>query len=650
MIYHVAIEGNDANDGSREHPFRTIQHGAESAFPGDRVLVHGGEYREWIRPPRGGASDSLRIVFEAASGERVIIKGSERIQNWEREADTTVWKAVLPNSMFGEWNPYKETVWGDWMVSPQERQVHLGDVYLNGKSFYEAFSMEALYEPEKRLTSQNETWLGREERILEPEQTIYQWYAVVKECETVLYANFHAFDPNKELTEINVRKCCFFPDKTACDYITVRGFEMAQAATPWAPPTAAQFGMIGPNWSKGWIIEDNRLHDAKCSAICLGKEERTGDNLRSRYGKKAAYHYQMEAVFHARALGWSRERIGSHTVRNNCIHDCGQNGIVGHMGGAFSRIYGNEIYRIAKKHEFYGHEIAGIKLHAAIDVEIRNNYIHECSLGTWLDWEAQGARVSANLYERNDRDLMIEVTHGPCLVDNNIFLSPFSLVNAAQGTAFVHNLVCGFIHQYPTLDRATPYHFPHTTELKGAAVIYGGDDRILQNIFFGGTQKGENLYYGTRQYEGSPVSLDDYVKEVESKGNGDLDRFVLVKQPVYSAANAYFNGAPHISSEEGRCVAEVKTLPHLIWEKDGVYLEMEVPGNLLESATRLVTTELLGLCRLSEEGFENTDGSPLVIDHDLTGSSRGEYPHVGPLEHIEPGYNKIMVWKRRLGC
>ena len=64
----------------------------------------------------------------------------------------------------------------------------------------------------------------------------------------------------------------------------------------------------------------------------------------------------------------------------------------------FSTIEDNHIYNIALKREFYGYEIAGIKLHAAIDVTIRHNRIHDCSLGTWLDWQTQGTRVSRNLY------------------------------------------------------------------------------------------------------------------------------------------------------------------------------------------------------------------------------------------------------------
>ena len=76
------------------------------------------------------------------------------------------------------------------------------------------------------------------------------------------------------------------------------------------------------------------------------------------------------------------------------------------MGCAFSRIEHNHIYNIAVKHEFFGWEIGGIKLHAAIDVVIARNNIHHCTLGTWLDWEAQGTRVTRNLYHHNDRDIM----------------------------------------------------------------------------------------------------------------------------------------------------------------------------------------------------------------------------------------------------
>ncbi|MCF3942804.1 hypothetical protein LZD48_06505 [Oceanobacillus sp. APA_J-2(6-2)] len=76
-----------------------------------------------------------------------------------------------------------------------------------------------------------------------------------------------------------------------------------------------------------------------------------------------------------------------------------------------------------------------MKLHAAIDVQIYENRIHDCSLGTWLDWQTQGTRVSKNIYYRNNRGLFVEVSHGPYLVDHNILTSEYALDNHAQGVA-----------------------------------------------------------------------------------------------------------------------------------------------------------------------------------------------------------------------
>ena len=309
---------------------------------------------------------------------------------------------------------------------------------------------------------------------------------------------------------------------------------MAQAACPWTPPTADQPGLLGTNWSKGWIIENNKIHDAKCSGISIGKEASTGHNLCTRTHRKPGYQYQMEAVFRARQIGWSKETIGSHVIRNNEIYDCGQNGIVGHMGCVFSEIAHNHIYNIAVKHEYFGYEIGGIKLHAAIDVQIHHNNIHNCTLGTWLDWQAQGTRVSKNLYYANDRDLMVEVTHGPYLVDNNIFASDYNFANIAQGGAYRHNLCCGTMRREDVLDRATPYHFPHTTEVAGTTVVYSGDDRIYQNVFLGGAVTyTEQSLHGTEGYDGHTNSLEEYISDVISRGNGDLEQFKHVKQPVY---------------------------------------------------------------------------------------------------------------------
>src|SRR5688500_6163500 len=77
--YHVSVKGNDKNSGSANSPFRTISKAASVAIRGDIITVHEGTYREMVVPPRGGSSDNYRIVYRAARGEKVGIKGSEII-------------------------------------------------------------------------------------------------------------------------------------------------------------------------------------------------------------------------------------------------------------------------------------------------------------------------------------------------------------------------------------------------------------------------------------------------------------------------------------------------------------------------------------------------------------------------------------------
>ncbi len=647
--YHVAVTGCDSWQGTKEKPFRTISKAAAIAMPGDTVTVHEGEYREWVKPANGGISEIRRIVYQAAEGEKVVIKGSERIQNWENIGGT-VWKAVVPNAMFGEYHPYREILDGDWLEFPQ-KTLHTGDVYLNGKSFYEAQSLEEVKHPAERTAGYCRLWPEYAEPILHPEDTVYRWFSEVDEEKTTIYANFQGADPNQELAEINVRRSCFYPVRTGRNYITVRGFEMAQAACPWAPPTADQPALLGVNWSKGWIIEHNIIHDAKCSAISIGKEESTGHNLATRTKRKPGYQYQMEAVFRAAQIGWSKETIGSHIIRDNVIYDCGQNGIVGHMGCVFSEIYNNHIYNIAVKHEYFGHEIAGIKLHAAIDVQIHHNRIHNCSLGTWLDWQAQGTRVSKNLYYQNDRDWMIEVTHGPCLVDNNIFASDYSIDNYAQGTAYVNNLFCGIMHKEEVLNRATPYHFPHTTAIAGTAVVYGADDRIFQNIFLGETKLPYStahcsglFFNGTEGYQGCPLDMEEYIGYINSYERGDLEPHLYTKQPAYMERNAYLKGAPAFEREKEHYLSDKDPQVRIVTEGDEVYLEINVEKEMLDLAAEVITTEKLGMVRIVEEAYENPDGSAIILDTDYNDCPRGEKHIVGPLENLKEGFNRVRVW------
>jgi hypothetical protein len=649
-VLHVATTGSDDADGSADRPFRTINRAATAARAGDTVVVHAGEYREWVKPRHGGLSDARRITYQAAPGEHVVIKGSERVTGWEPDGGT-VWRATVPNTLFGDFNPYAEEVAGDWIVHrPGAPRKHLGDVYLNGLSFYEVGGRAEVADPPLR-TEATDDWTGVPDRVRDPAQTRLVWYAEVAAETTTIWANFQGADPNAELVEINVRRSVFYPEVPHLDYITVRGFELCQAACPWTPPTADQPGLVGPNWAKGWIIEDNVIHDAKCSAISIGKEASTGHNYATDRGDKPGYQYQLESVFAARQIGWDREHVGSHVIRRNTIYDCGQNGIVGHLGCVFSTIEDNHIHRIAIKREFYGYEIGGIKLHAAIDVVIRHNRIHDCTLGTWLDWQTQGTRISRNVYYHNNRDLFVEVSHGPYLVEHNLLGSPASLEVFSQGGAFVNNLVAGTVRIEPVMDRATPYHRPHSTQVAGYAVILSGDDRYVGNVFLGGdvaaaygprAEAKAPAGHGTAGYDGYPASFAEYRTRIAEQPPGDHRRFLGVSQPVYARQNVYAAGARPFAGETGPLVTAAGSA-RVVDEGDAVYLETDLPAEFDGVRIAAVTGRDLERVRFADADFEERDGTPAVMDVDLLGEPRVTGA-AGPVAALTSGISRVRIW------
>lgn len=452
-VYHVSPAGLDGNPGSKAKPFKTISAAAQIAQPADTITVHGGIYRERINPPRGGVSEDKRIVYQAAKGEKVEIRGSEIIKEWVR-FEGTVWKVTMDNTFFGDYNPYKVVIFGDWFF-PGEREYHTGEVFLNEKSLYEKETIEQVLNPQKEKDK-----AGSE----------FTWYCESDKKNTHIYANFHQYDPNKEKVEINVRQTCFYPSQPGINYITVRGFAMTQAATPWAPPTAEQIGIIGTNWSKGWIIEGNIVSNSRCTGITLGKDRASGNNVGDPADKGRVpdgVDLYNEVIDTCIENGWNKDLVGSHIVRNNDIFDCGQVGICGSLGAIFSEISNNHIHDIYTKRQFKGFEMGGIKIHGAVDMVIENNHIHNAYKGVWLDWMAQGTRISRNIcYDNRSQDLYLEVNHGPVLVDNNLLLSPFSIHNISTGGAFVHNLVLGKVRFHPE-ERTTPVFKPHSTEKTG---------------------------------------------------------------------------------------------------------------------------------------------------------------------------------------
>lgn len=576
---HVSVDGKNSNPGTPTAPVGSIQRAADLAQPGDTITVHAGVYRECINPPRGGQSDNRRIIYRAAPGENVAIKGSEIVKTWVKVQEN-VWKTTLPNSFFGSFNPYSELIHGDWF-SPQGRQHHTGAVYLNGDWLTEAARLEDV--------------LGRP-------GTEALWFGQVDQENTTIWAQFKAVNPNDQLVEINARQTVFYPKKTAIDYITVRGFTLEHAATPWAPPTAEQIGLIGVNWSKGWIIESNVVRYSTCSGIALGKYGDQWDNTSA----NSAEGY-VKTIERALTNGWTKENIGHHLVRNNTISHCEQAGIVGSLGAVFSTVTGNTIHDIHVRKLFSGAEMAGIKFHAAVDVEISGNHIYRTCLGLWLDWMAQGTHVTRNVFHDNGQDLFVEVDHGPFLVDNNLLLSNASLMSRSQGGAYAHNLIAGAVSVNAFDDRMTPFLKPHSTELAGFHDNPCGDDRYYNNVFL---------------------------------QRADLTKYDNAQLPVWMDGNVFLHGAkPCKVEKEPLLKPDFDPEMKLSKKADSFYLAIRLDKAWAKERQRkLVTTELLGKATIPDLPYERPDGQPIRLSTDYFGRPRNQAnPMPGPFEDLPSG-------------
>jgi len=613
--YHVAMTGNDSNDGTSARPFKTIAAAANVAMPGDMITIHAGVYREQIIPPRGGNSDNERIIYQAVTGEKVEIKGSEIIKDWKKLENDT-WEAKIPNTFFGSFNPYSDLIRGDWFTpTPKERVYHTGAVYLNGDWLMEAAKKEEVTSP------------ADEKNPL--------WWAEVDATTTTIRAQFKNADPNKETVEINVRQTIFFPDKPFINFITLRGLTMQHAATNWAPPTAGQMGLVGTYWSRGWIIENNTIQYSKCVGIALGKY---GDQFDNKDTESAEGY--VGTINRALAFGWNKGTIGGHIVRNNTIAYCEQTGIVGSMGCAFSIIEGNTIHDIHIRRLFTGAEMAGIKFHGAVDVQIRNNHIYRTNMGVWLDWMAQGVQVKNNLMHDNSLDIFLEVDHGPMLVCNNILLSETSLLMNSSGAAFVHNIFGGKMDVINYDSRLTPYHKPHSTFVVALHDNPGGDIQFINNLFING---GDASQYSNALL---PVVFvgNVYTKgSVMATGNKDQKKFGEINKNAQEQMKKY---SDQPASETDALVNNnFDASASLLSQDNTLYLEIALDKNWLSKKRKLVTTGTLSRAVVPDLPFENTDGSPLTIDTDYLGNKRDTAnPSPGPIEISNSGKQMIKVW------
>jgi hypothetical protein len=223
------------------------------------------------------------------------------------------------------------------------------------------------------------------------------------------------------------------------------------------------------------------------------------------------------------------------------------------------------------------------------------------------------------------------------LIDHNVLLSVNAFENASQGTAFVHNLIGGNVWQVDVLDRETPYHFPHSTQVKGITKVLSGDDRVLNNLILG-------------MYPSSNTDFRAWCADYDRQVLPEIHYKLMKKkldpnpvQPVWIDGNAYA-GYASAFREEAHFI-RVDGIKVSMEETDGKWiLSMDIPQSLLSAICERVTTERLGTPIFSEEAYENPDGTPIDFTVDILGEHRGDKVLPGPFVTLPAGACEILLW------
>jgi hypothetical protein len=393
VVNQAHPKAGDENAGTEAAPLRTINAAAQAAEPGDTVLVHAGVYRERVAPARGGTAEAP-IVYRAAAGEEVRIKGSDVWEaDWRAAAGHEhVYVAPLEEAMFRTGAPAGAVqVYNPCRIPYQTRaKMTLGQVFVDGRCLREMPTVEAVY-------ASPGTWRTDGKSI------------------TVHFPRPHA-PPERRRVELTTRGRIFAPYRRGLAHIHVRGFLMSHCANNYHDgfylrgSRFPQAGALSPRGGHHWVIENNTVRWAKSTGIDCG----------------------YEGAYDADGLGQPRGRNpGHHLIRNNIICDNGAAGIVGCRTPG-TRIIGNVIARNDRL-GVGGTETAGIKLHFFTGGLIEGNLIRDNDTsGIWLDNVWRGSRVTRNVIVGNSgAALFIEMGYGPLMVDNNVL----ALSTAGRGLA-----------------------------------------------------------------------------------------------------------------------------------------------------------------------------------------------------------------------
>ncbi len=384
---------SDDNDGSAAHPFKTINAAAAVAEPGTKVLIHGGVYRETVKPARGGESPEKMISYEAFGDGEPVIKASIVTTDYTPSTEWRMTASYVPSD-----DP-EPPVW----------QVKLNPYdYLGYNPFCAVNILHDRLFIEYDKTDMT-TYLNRRGMVFVDGKPLYQvqlpnqlaaqpgTYWIEANGQTVHFRMPKDDDPKDHIIELTCREQCFAPDIPYLEYIRVKGLTCAHAATGAPVP---QRGAISCYRGNHWIIEDCTIDWSNCVGIDIGSE---------------CWHRKMTPD----------HTFGCDIIRRNKIYDVGVCGIAG-MGVRGTLIEDNLIQGTGWQKMELSWEAGAIKTHGSADSLIRRNIFTKtirCD-ALWFDGTGGNNRVTQNLFldgiEGREAIFVEASRSGENMFDNNV--------------------------------------------------------------------------------------------------------------------------------------------------------------------------------------------------------------------------------------
>ena len=416
------VDGNaknaeDSGSGTKDHPFRTINHAAQILQPGESVVIASGVYREAIRPARGGTSPEAMISYEAAPGAHVEVLGAIAVSGWQpsegwnigldRETKQPVkaWELHLDHKLFPRgYNPFAlDNVTDDryWINYAKDNMWNYfrrrGLVFVDGKPLEPVPSPSELAGPSERSLSffSDIHWTP-----LFKEFSPYAGKFWVESDGLTLHIRLaNDDDPSKHVIEITNEESVFSPAKPYQSYIRVKGIAFKYAGNSYPSP---QRGLVSTNQGNHFIFEDNTFEWANSVGLDIG------------------------------SIDWAAaappQPVGFDIVRNNVFRYCGIEGLGGTGGPQNVLVEKNLFEWIGWQDAARMSESGGTKMHRTKNLLFRNNVVRHIrhANGIWLDIGNTNDRITGNLFadipgDVNPHAIHIEGSDALNQIDNNIF-------------------------------------------------------------------------------------------------------------------------------------------------------------------------------------------------------------------------------------